>query len=180
MYFDHYLGIDISKATLDAALIIKEGEVVGQTKVANNSHGFNDLASWIRKLKVKLSDVLVCAEHTGIYGYDLQIWLDDMQISFAFVSALEIKRSLGIRRGKNDAVDALRIAEYAYIRRESISLSHKPSDENENSMFACVLRFWQGKMLSTNTNPRNLFTDARKSLINTRNTLRPLISKCAA
>ena len=58
MYFDHYLGIDISKATLDAALIIKEGEVVGQTKVANNSHGFNDLASWIRKLKVKLSDVL--------------------------------------------------------------------------------------------------------------------------
>ena len=53
MYFDHYLGIDISKATLDAALIIKEGEVVGQTKVANNSHGFNDLASWIRKLKVK-------------------------------------------------------------------------------------------------------------------------------
>ena len=123
MYFDHYLGIDISKATLDAALIIKEGEVVGQTKVANNSHGFNDLASWIRKLKVKLSDVLVCAEHTGIYGYDLQIWLDDMQISFAFVSALEIKRSLGIRRGKNDAVDALRIAEYAYIRRESISLS---------------------------------------------------------
>ena len=111
MYFDHYLGIDISKATLDAALIIKEGEVVGQTKVANNSHGFNDLASWIRKLKVKLSDVLVCAEHTGIYGYDLQIWLDDMQISFAFVPALEIKRSLGIRRGKNDAVDALRIAE---------------------------------------------------------------------
>lgn len=128
MYFNHYLGIDISKATLDAALIIKEGEVVGHTKVANNLHGFNDLASWIRKLKVKLSDVFVCAEHTGIYGYDLQIWLDDMQVSFAFVPALEIKRSLGIRRGKNDAVDALRIAEYAYIRRESISLSNKPSD----------------------------------------------------
>ena len=36
MVFNHYLGIDISKKTLDAALIIKEGEIVGQTKVANN------------------------------------------------------------------------------------------------------------------------------------------------
>ncbi len=128
MYFNHYLGIDISKSTLDAALIIKEGDVVGQTKVANNTQGFKDLVSWVKKLKVSLSDILVCAEHTGIYGYDLQVWLDDMQINFAFVSALEIKRSLGIKRGKNDAVDALRIAEYAYIRRESISLSHKPSN----------------------------------------------------
>ena len=36
MNFNHYLGIDISKQTLDAALIIKEGEIVGQTKVTNN------------------------------------------------------------------------------------------------------------------------------------------------
>lgn len=100
MYFDHYLGIDISKATLDAALIIKEGEVVGQTKVANNSHGFNDLASWIRKLKVKLSDVLVCAEHTGIYGYDLQIWLDDMQISFGVCFGLGNKKVSRNKTGK--------------------------------------------------------------------------------
>lgn len=128
MYFNHYLGIDISKSTLDAALIIKEGNVVGQTKVANNTQGFKDLESWVKKLKVSFSDILVCAEHTGIYGYDLQVWLDDMQINFAFVPALEIKMSLGIKRGKNDTVDALRIAEYAYIRRESISLSHKPSN----------------------------------------------------
>ena len=40
MVFNHYLGIDISKKTLDAALIIKEGEIVGQTKFANNQQGF--------------------------------------------------------------------------------------------------------------------------------------------
>ena len=70
----------------------------------------------------------MCAEHTGIYGYDLQAWLDDNRISFSFIPALEIKKSLGIRRGKNDSADAVRIAEYAYLRRETIALSHKPSD----------------------------------------------------
>lgn len=128
MVFNHYLGIDILKMTLDAALIIREGEIVGQTKVANNQQGFKELLSWAKKLGAKILETIVCAEHTGIYGYDLQVWLDDNKISFSFVPALEIKKSLGIKRGKNDAVDAVRIAEYAYIRRETIDLSHKPSD----------------------------------------------------
>lgn len=128
MVFNHYLGIDISKNTLDAALIVREGEILGQIKVTNDKQGFKELLSWMKKLKVNQNEVLVCAEHTGIYGYDLQVWLDDKQIKFAFVPALEIKKSLGIRRGKNDSVDAVRIAEYAYLRRESISLSHKPDD----------------------------------------------------
>ena len=128
MVFNHYLGIDISKKTLDAAHIIKEGELVGQTKVANNQQGFKELFSWAKKKGAKNVETLVCAEHTGIYGYDLQVWLDDNRLSFSFVPALEIKKSLGIRRGKNDSVDAVRIAEYAYLRRETIALSHKPSD----------------------------------------------------
>jgi len=128
MVFNHYLGIDISKNTLDAALIVREGEILGQLKVTNDKQGFKELFSWMKKLKVNQNEVLVCAEHTGIYGYDLQVWLDDKQVKFAFVPALEIKKSLGIRRGKNDSVDAVRIAEYAYLRRESISLSHKPDD----------------------------------------------------
>ena len=128
MLFSHYLGIDISKKTLDAALIVKEGQVLGQTKVANDKAGFKEMLSWIKKFKVKPADILVCAEHTGIYGYDLQVWLDDKKIRFSFVPALEIKKSLGIKRGKSDAVDAVRIAEYAYLRRESIVLSHKPSE----------------------------------------------------
>ena len=128
MVFNHYLGIDISKKTLDAALIIKEGEIVGQTKVANNQQGFKELFSWAKKKGAKNVETLVCAEHTGIYGYELQVWLDDNRLSFSFVPALEIKKSLGIRRGKNDSADAVRIAEYAYLRRETIALSHKPSD----------------------------------------------------
>lgn len=128
MLFTYYLGIDISKMTLDAALIVGEGKIVGQTKVTNDKKGFRELMLWMKKQKVGQSEVLMCAEHTGVYGYDLQVWLDDNDYCFSFVSPLEIKKSLGIRRGKNDTVDAVRIAEYAYIRRESIQLSHKPSE----------------------------------------------------
>lgn len=128
MKFYYYLGIDISKRTLDAALIVKENEILGKKQVTNDKHGFKELLSWAKKLGAKASDILVCAEHTGIYGYELQTWLDKKQISFAFVAALEIKKSIGIRRGKNDEIDAVRIAEYAYLRRETIQLSHKPSD----------------------------------------------------
>ena len=128
MVFNHYLGIDISKKTLDAALLLREGVVEGQTKVSNDKKGFKDLLSWLKKLKISPTEVLVCAEHTGIYGYDLQVWLDEKAIKYAMVPALEIKKSLGIRRGKNDIVDALRIAEYAYIRRESVILTRRPSE----------------------------------------------------
>lgn len=128
MIFNHYLGIDISKKTLDAALILKEKEIIGHKNVANNQQGFKDLMSWMKRLGANASETIVCAEHTGIYGYELQTWLDDNRVPFSFVPALEIKKSLGIRRGKNDMVDAVRIAEYAYLRRESIQLSHKPSE----------------------------------------------------
>ena len=163
MIFTHYLGIDISKKTLDAALIIKEGQILGQTKVTNDNAGFKELLSWIKKQRVKPSDILVCAEHTGIYGYDLQIWLDDRKIKFSFVPALEIKKSLGIKRGKNDAVDAVRIAEYAYLRRESIVLSHKPLDA-----------IFQLKALLSE---RKLYVKARASLLSRKDAMEKYESK---
>ena len=163
MIFTHYLGIDISKKTLDAALIIKEGQILGQTKVTNDNAGFKELLSWIKKQRVKPSDILVCAEHTGIYGYDLQIWLDDRKIKFSFVPALETKKSLGIKRGKNDAVDAVRIAEYAYLRRESIVLSHKPLDA-----------IFQLKALLSE---RKLYVKARASLLSRKDAMEKYESK---
>jgi len=41
-------------------------------------------------------------------------------MAYHMVSGLQVKRSLGIQRGKNDRVDARRLAEYAYLRREEI------------------------------------------------------------
>lgn len=58
-------------------------------------------------------DMLVCAEYTGRYIYSLTIACHDLNIFLWLDDPTHIKNSLGIVRGKNDAIDAARIAEYA-------------------------------------------------------------------
>ncbi|MDR6942951.1 hypothetical protein J2W55_002804 [Mucilaginibacter pocheonensis] len=68
-------------------------------------------------------------EHTWLYLLPLAIYLEDRQIPFSMINALQIKRSLGLVRGKNDKVDAKRIAEYACLYREKLALTKMPSRE---------------------------------------------------
>ena len=67
-------------------------------------------------------------EHTGIYSYPLSLFLQENDLSFVLVPGLEIKRSMGIQRGKNDKVDAKRIALYAYRRLNELKPSELPSE----------------------------------------------------
>jgi transposase len=81
--------------------------------------------------------VLICFEYTGLYSFPLAEFLSKRQIKFSMVAALEIKRSLGIVRGKNDKIDARRIAEYAYLRKDNLKPFELPSG---NIRTAAILR----------------------------------------
>jgi transposase len=63
-------------------------------------------------------------EHTGIYCLPLLEFLVENKIRVCLESPLQIKNSQGIVRGKNDKVDAKRIAVYAYKNRETLTLWH--------------------------------------------------------
>jgi transposase len=52
-------------------------------------------------------------EHTGVYGLLLLRVLHEQSLIICLESAVNIKLSLGLQRGKSDKVDAQRIAEYA-------------------------------------------------------------------
>jgi transposase len=41
-------------------------------------------------------------------------------MTYYLISGLELKRSMGVKRGKNDKVDAQRIAQYAFLRRDEL------------------------------------------------------------
>lgn len=110
------VGIDVSKDTLDAHIYGKKVSA----KFSNNQAGYKRLINWAKEHGGSLESVIVCFEHTGIYSLSLATCLEQNRLSFAMVPALEIKRSMGMVRGKNDAVDAQRIAEYAFLRRHSI------------------------------------------------------------
>lgn len=68
-------------------------------------------------------------EHTGMYSFQLALFLTEKKYHFVLIPGLEIKRSLGIQRGKNDKVDAKRIALYTYRRKDEIKPYVMPSKE---------------------------------------------------
>lgn len=124
----HFIGIDISKDHLDLALVNEEDiGVFKDKKVENSFKGFSKIRNWLVKEKLRLDDCLFCMEHTGTYGLLLFAWLGQMEIDYCVEPALKIKRSLGLARGKNDQVDARRIAEYALTNRAKLSRFSLPS-----------------------------------------------------
>ena len=123
MLFKIYAGIDVSKLTLD--VFIRETNTHKQFK--NNSNGFDLLVQWLEKqTKKPLESALVCFEHTGLYSLPLALFLEERKIPFSMIPALEIKRSLGITRGKNDFIDSKRIADFAYRFRDKIIRTKLP------------------------------------------------------
>lgn len=116
------LGVDISKLTFDAYLHCKESYQL----FPNNKEGFSNLKKWLKHNKIVLEELLICFEHTGLYSFQLSEYLSFNNIDYVMESAIQIKRSLGLVRGKNDKIDAKRIAEYAFMRRDKLKLS-KPT-----------------------------------------------------
>lgn len=97
MTIENYVGIDVSKLTID--VFIRENHVHKRFK--NELNGFCQLVQWLQKQVChSLESVLVCFEHTGLYSLPLTLYLEKEGIPFAMLSALEIKRSMGITRGK--------------------------------------------------------------------------------
>lgn len=85
---------------------------------------------WVEgHIKCSIESILVAFEHTGIYSFPLAVYLQELKVNYIIVPGLEIKRSLGIQRGKDDIVDAKRIALYAYRRREEVTPYELPSKQ---------------------------------------------------
>lgn len=121
--FVNVIGIDVSKSTLD----LHDHASQVRLRVENTSAGFSKALHWTLKNNKNISEVLFCFEHTGLYSLPLAIYLKDKEMSYAVIPGIEIKRSIGITRGKTDQVDAKRIAEYGYLRRATIKLYQLPT-----------------------------------------------------
>lgn len=110
----YFLGIDIGKDKFHAA-ITTDGLNFHDQEVENKS---TSIGEYFKQLKIKFSftstQVIVCVEHTGIYSYLLLDYLTRKGIPVCVEPALRIKRSQGMQRGKNDKIDATRIAKYLF------------------------------------------------------------------
>jgi transposase len=140
MNFDLFIGIDVSKNELDFS-VIKSGTELFHMETTNNPDG---IKVFIKKLKTEagsdLDKCLFCMEHTGIYNNHLLDYLTKKNAHICVESAIHIKQSSGLQRGKNDRVDALRIALYAYKNREEVRLWQPKRDVIKKLVSLTALR----------------------------------------
>lgn len=108
------VGVDVSKSTFDICFMPSQTSM----QITNNTGGFKQWLSALYKIMESTDKILVIMEHTGQYSYRFEKFLQSYQIGYCKVAALQVKRSLGVTRGKNDKIDARRIAEYGWLRKE--------------------------------------------------------------
>lgn len=103
-----FLGVDVSKAKLDVALLLPNEKF--KTKVfANNATGFKSLLQWL-ELNVPGGEaaVHVCMEATGSYHEELACFVHDQGLTVSVVNPLLVKRFAQANglRNKTDGADA--------------------------------------------------------------------------
>jgi transposase len=125
MKVQHIIGADLSKRSIDLVYHLSKTHV----KINNSADGFSDLIEWLQKLNINISEAMIVMEHTGLYSYCFENFLHQHKIVFCKVNALEIKRSIGLVRGKTDRLDAARIAEYGYEKKDKLKVNKPLSDD---------------------------------------------------
>lgn len=122
MEFDFFIGIDVSKNELDFA-VQQENCFLFHREIANDPAAINSFMKELCRLPgFKLSRALFCMEHTGIYNNHLLSCLHKKGAQLCLEAASQIRNSLGNIRGKNDRIDAMRIAGYAYDKQHKLRL----------------------------------------------------------
>ncbi|MFO1215595.1 MAG: IS110 family transposase [Burkholderiaceae bacterium] len=109
-----FLGVDVSKAKLDVALLLSSDKF--KSKVfANDPQGFAALLKWLNdQLPAGLVELHVCMEATGSYHEALACTLHDQGLKVSVVNPLRVKRfaeAAGLRN-KTDATDAKCLARF--------------------------------------------------------------------
>lgn len=127
-----FIGIDVSKETIDVGYFephrMRKPEYLATYE--NRPRGFRSMVKDLRKCSYGIGSGqwLFCCETTGRYDYDLCSWICDQGLFIWRESALQIKWCSGIQRGKNDEVDSLRIAEYAWRYKDKATRFVKPNE----------------------------------------------------
>jgi transposase len=125
--FSNFLGIDVSKDYFDAVVILncdKNNTIHNQ--FSNNNKGLSELVKWLKSNQSTNLNTLVCLEHTGMYGKLIIQDLLSKEFKLWVEMSLKIIRSIGVQRGKNDKIDAERIAFYAMKNQEEAQIYQAP------------------------------------------------------
>ncbi len=120
-----FLGVDVSKDTLDLCLL--QGQRKWYHRVSNCRKGFPELQLWLHRCGVR--KVRACLEATGLYGEALAEFLYQAGHEVAVVNPVRIKAYAAsqLTRNKTDRVDCELIADFC--RTQEVELWSPPPAE---------------------------------------------------
>ncbi len=117
MKIKEIIGIDVSKLTMDVFIYSTKDKACFD----NTMEGLKEMIKWVFSTSTYCKEeTFFVYEHTGIYAEHLTNLLADQKLFYSVISGLEIKKSSGIVRGKDDWIDAKRIALYGYRIKEEL------------------------------------------------------------
>ena len=119
------IGADLSKSTIDLFYHGSQSHI----KIKNTAAGFKELLHWLTVHQINVRSIVLVMECTGLYSFHFENFLHAHHIRFAKVNALAIKRSLGLIRGKNDKIDARRIAQYGFEKQHNLPIEQPPNEK---------------------------------------------------
>lgn len=118
----NFIGVDVSKASLDVSVI--KSESLGQIfhfKLPNSHSDFIRMENTLMAQGIRLNAyTLIVLEHTGVYTRPLLNFLNNKNSKVCLEASARIKKTIGIQRGKNDKIDSKRIAEYGLRNYKNI------------------------------------------------------------
>lgn len=155
-HYDYFVGIDVSKKTLDLSLLTFDNQVLVYEQIENAPKSIRSFISKIKRTKIDLDKCLFCAEFTGIYSNYLQTVLVDLSIDLWMERPIQIKRAQGMVRGKSDKIDSLRIAQYARKYAEGAKLWIPAREEIQTLKKLTSLR---NRLLTTKKQLEQVFTE---------------------
>jgi transposase len=120
-----WVGIDVSKATLDVVLV-RAGDSQ-HTQVSNTKAGFRTLENFLKKRCREKAHV--CLEATGLYGDAVAEFLHERGYTVSVVNPARIKAygDSQLKRNKTDRSDAALIADFC--RTQQPAAWHPPAPE---------------------------------------------------
>lgn len=124
----YIIGVDVSKQKLDLHCYGQSDSLF----VINDARGHKKFLRWVKKMAGKnLKEVLVVMEYSGIYSYGFEKFLHQQGIGYVKRPALDIKRSIGMKRGKTDRADARMISQYGWYRRDELKPMQPASEAQQ-------------------------------------------------
>lgn len=120
------IGVDVSKEKLSNCLL-NQGQVLEEVDISNTLKSIDTFINKIEKeYQIDKSELLICAEYTGQYAYLLCCYCEERGIDLCLENPSQIKYRSGMQRGKNDKIDARKIAEYALRFQDELTLFSMP------------------------------------------------------